>query len=92
VICFADGRAVGVRMAGGHVIRANRGVVSSAGYSSSMRLLSEAERKQYKLPASIPGVPQSAGFVMCNIGIKATAEQIDATNTNTWHVSQYATK
>jgi hypothetical protein len=57
-----------------------------------MRLLSEAERKQYKLPASIPGVPQSAGFVMCNIGIKATAEQIDATNTNTWHVSLYATK
>jgi all-trans-retinol 13,14-reductase len=85
----AGGKAVGVKMRGGQTIRAKRAVVSSAGYTGSMKLLDSETRNRFGLPATIPGVPQSAGFVMCNIGIKATAEEIGATNTNTWHVSLF---
>ena len=73
-------------MANGQEIHASRGVVSSTGYTTTMRLLPDAVRTQYKLPMTVPNVEQSAGFIMCNIGIQATAAEIDATNTNTWHV------
>lgn len=85
-IIMKDGKASGVRMANGQEIYANKGVVSSTGYTTTMRLLPEQIRMQYKLPMEVPNVQQSAGFIMCNIGIKATAAEIDATNTNTWHI------
>ena len=73
-------------MANGQDIFAKRSVVSAAGFTSTMRLLPEAVRHRYRLPLEVPNVQQSAGFIMLNIGIKATAAEIGATNTNTWHV------
>jgi hypothetical protein len=82
-----DGRAVGVKMYGGEEIRCKRAVVSSAGYFSTLKLLSEKVTTTYKIPRDLKTVQQSAGFVMCNIGINASPEEIGVTNSNTWHVS-----
>ena len=82
------GRTVGVRMTGGHEIRCRKGVVSAAGYRNTMAMLGETVISQHKLPQLPPSLAQSAGFVMCNIGITAESPDcIGATNSNTWHVS-----
>jgi hypothetical protein len=73
-------------MVGGQEIKAKRAVVSATCYQVTSKLLSESARQKYHLPLTVPGVEPSAGFVMCNIGIKASPESIGATNTNTWHV------
>jgi len=76
-------------MVGGQEIKAKRAVVSATCYQVTSKLLSESARQKYHLPLTVPGVEPSAGFVMCNIGIKASPESIGATNTNTWHVRLY---
>jgi hypothetical protein len=83
-----DGKAVGVKMKGGQEIRCKRAVVSGAGYLNTMKLLNDDTLKKHSIPRSLDsmGVEQSMGFVMCNIGIQARAEDIGVTNTNTWHV------
>ena len=80
-------RVSGVRIMDGSVIRCRRGVVSSCGLLNTYQYLLQAAPPHIRpdLPSSL-GVPQSAGFVMCNIGISASAEVIGATNTNTWHI------
>lgn len=77
----------GVRMADDAktVIRAAR-VVSGAGYARTFLSLIEAGLcEQLQIPRQL-SVPQSAGFVMANIGIKATAEEIGASSSNFWHI------
>ena len=80
-------RVCGVRMADESVIRCRRGVVSSCGLLNTYQhLLPSIPPPLIPPTPSSFGVGQSAGFVMCNIGISASAEAIGATNTNTWHI------
>ena len=82
-----DGRARGVRMIGGQEIRCKRAVVSGACYAATVKLLDQTQQIKYHLPTELPAqVKQSAGFVMCNLGIKLSAESLGASNTNTWHI------
>lgn len=67
------------------VIKAKR-VVSGAGYATTFRsLINKAIVSKLEIPESLK-VPQSAGFVMVNIGMKATAEEVGAETSNTWHI------
>lgn len=76
----------GVKMSDNNVIAADR-VVSSAGYAKTFQSLVPAQITEVlKIPKIVPGIRQSAGFVMVNIGIKATAEEIGASSSNTWHI------
>lgn len=80
-------RVCGVRMADGSEIRCRRGVVSSCGLLNTYQHLLRSIPSHLIPPTpSSLGINQSAGFVMCNIGISAGAEEIGATNTNTWHI------
>eukprot|EP00600_Ochromonadales_sp_CCMP1393_P012802 CAMPEP_0175004802 /NCGR_PEP_ID=MMETSP0005-20121125/4964_1 /TAXON_ID=420556 /ORGANISM="Ochromonas sp., Strain CCMP1393" /LENGTH=368 /DNA_ID=CAMNT_0016259985 /DNA_START=31 /DNA_END=1137 /DNA_ORIENTATION=+ len=64
-----------------------RRVVSSAGYSNTFnRLVSEDVTNKLQIPRTIPGVEQSAGFVMANIGIAASPAMLDIDCTNSWHI------
>lgn len=87
-IIIENGKAVGVKMVNGDIIKCSaRGcVVSSIGYSNTMnKLVSEEVTKSYGIPRTLP-VKQSAGFVMANIGLKASAKLLGITNTNIWHI------
>jgi all-trans-retinol 13,14-reductase len=75
---------MGVQMMDGSQIRCTRGVVSSCGALNTFKYLLPTEIAP-ALPSTL-GVQQSAGFVMCNIGIAASPSAIGATNTNTWHI------
>jgi phytoene dehydrogenase-like protein len=72
-----SGRVEGVVMndASGTFIPCKEAVVSSAGYFNTYHRLLQDERTKDKfaIPKAI-GVGQSAGFVMCNIGIAADAK------------------
>jgi len=84
-----SGRVDGVVMndSNNTFIPCKEGVVSSTGYVNTYKnlVVDEEIKTKYGIPSEL-SVPQSAGFVMCNIGIAAAAEEIDATNTNTWHI------
>ena len=71
---ISKGRVNGVIMddANGTFIPCKEAVVSSAGFSNTYRhlLRNESLKQRHGIPTEIP-VPQSAGFVMCNIGIAA---------------------
>jgi all-trans-retinol 13,14-reductase len=87
-ILVENGIAVGVKMldAANTTIRCKEAVVSSAGYVNTFKNLLPAKvTEKYDIPKEL-NVSQSAGFVMCNIGINASAESIGVTNTNTWHI------
>jgi len=87
-ILIENGRAIGVKMDDnkGTIIRCKKGIVSSTGYSNTFKkLISLENTTKFCIPSEL-SVPQSAGFVMCNIGIAASALDIDVTNTNTWHI------
>eukprot|EP00602_Paraphysomonas_sp_CaronLab_P009590 CAMPEP_0185019196 /NCGR_PEP_ID=MMETSP1103-20130426/1822_1 /TAXON_ID=36769 /ORGANISM="Paraphysomonas bandaiensis, Strain Caron Lab Isolate" /LENGTH=629 /DNA_ID=CAMNT_0027549385 /DNA_START=109 /DNA_END=1998 /DNA_ORIENTATION=- len=67
------------------VVRCRR-VVSACGYSNTFnRLLPGHITKKHDIPRTLP-VKQSAGFVMANIGINGSPEELDIFNTNTWHI------
>ena len=89
-IIVEESRAVGVRMNDEErtVISCRKGVVSSCGYYNTFtKLISDRDLlSRHGILSSDLGVEQSAGFVMCNIGIDSSPEAIGVTNTNTWHV------
>lgn len=90
-ITFDDGtqRVSGVRLVDGRTLRCKRAVVSSCGYINTMKhLLPHQVTQRFGYPLELPGgLTQSAGFVMCNIGINASASAIGAyCNSNTWHI------
>lgn len=62
-------------------------VVSGAGYSATFdRLVPERILTKYQVPRRLD-VPQSAGFVMANIGFKdINPEDVGIANQNTWHI------
>lgn len=88
ILLGEDGAVRGVRMCDGTDISARR-VVSSCGLANTARrlLAPEHAKRAFGLPPdlSLP-VPQSAGFVMANIGFNAAPEEAGVTNTNIWHI------
>lgn len=87
-ILIENNRAVGVIMDDDNntKIRCKKGIISGVGYHSTFnKLVSLDNVTKYRIPPEL-SVPQSAGFVMCNLGISASANDIGVTNTNTWHI------
>lgn len=83
-ILVDQGRVSGVRMVDGTLIQSKR-VVSSAGYYATYRrLIDDSIREKYQIPLDL--VPQSAGFVMVNVGMSAEPEKVGITCSNTWHI------
>eukprot|EP00455_Lapot_gusevi_P056682 TRINITY_DN9484_c0_g1_i1.p1 TRINITY_DN9484_c0_g1~~TRINITY_DN9484_c0_g1_i1.p1 ORF type:complete len:617 (-),score=87.31 TRINITY_DN9484_c0_g1_i1:11-1861(-) len=77
-------RVVGVRLHDGNEIRAPL-VISSAGYNATFgKLLPAAVSRGLGYPSPLPHVPPSAGFVMCNIGIRGNAEELGIKCSNLW--------
>ncbi len=67
-----------------------KGVISSAGYHNTMKYLVPQSISDKYYPndslKKFEKLKQSAGFVMANIGIDASAFEIDAVNSNTWNI------
>ena len=57
-------------------------VVSAVGYVNTVRLLPTAAAQAAGLPPRPPGVPDSAGFVMVNLGLRGTAAELGLTPAN----------
>ena len=80
-----DGRAVGVEMSekfgGGATLLANKCVVSACGWRNTSRLLSKGDGFP---DISELKIPQGEGFVMANIGIKGTAQELGLECCNLW--------
>jgi all-trans-retinol 13,14-reductase len=80
----ASNRAIGVEMSDGTIIR-SRHVVSSAGYHNTFgKLVSEDVTKRLSIPRRLP-VGSSCGFVMANIGLRGTAQELGLTCANLWY-------
>eukprot|EP00743_Colponemidia_sp_Colp-15_P003770 GILK01004067.1.p1 GENE.GILK01004067.1~~GILK01004067.1.p1 ORF type:complete len:627 (-),score=65.92 GILK01004067.1:98-1945(-) len=85
ILMDADGKqAIGVRLANGMEIRSSL-VVSSCGYHNTFgQLVDRATTERYQIPRQLP-IANSAGFVMCNIGIEGRAEDLGITCANVWY-------
>ena len=78
------GKVTGVRMTDQTVIPCNR-VVSSVGYPNTFgKLLPEEVTTRFNMPRRLP-VGNSCGWVMANIGLRGTAEELGLTCTNLWY-------
>uniref|UniRef100_A0A7R9YFG9 Amine oxidase domain-containing protein n=1 Tax=Pinguiococcus pyrenoidosus TaxID=172671 RepID=A0A7R9YFG9_9STRA len=85
-LLLRDGRCVGVRLANGHEIFASK-IISSAGYHATMqKLLPVEEVSDEVIPRQVPGVKDSYGFVMLNLGLRGEPEKLGVTNANSWYV------
>lgn len=79
-------RVSGVRLRNGKEIHCKCGVVSSTGYLNTVNnLVPKDLAEQFHLRRSLP-IDQSPGFVMVNIGMACTGDDIGATRANTWHI------
>jgi len=78
IVLGTAGVACGVSLSGGRVIRAKR-VVSGLGWRKTMELLPEQRR-----PTRPLSTQQSCGFVMGNITLRGTAEELGISSANTW--------
>lgn len=87
-IVVENGKVAGVRVGDNNLFIKCRDVVSSVGYTNTMqKLISPAVASEFRVSTSLPpSILPSAGFVMCNIGIAASAAALDVTNVNTWHI------
>jgi all-trans-retinol 13,14-reductase len=78
VLVDQDGKAIGVKVAGGTNILANQCIVSACGWRNTSRLLSNAKTAFPKLEEL--QVPQGEGFCMANIGLKGDDLQLECCN------------
>jgi all-trans-retinol 13,14-reductase len=77
-------RVTGVRLADETVVLCQR-VVSSAGYHNTFgKLVSEEVTKRLDIPRRLP-IGSSCGFVMVNLGLRGSAEELGLTCTNLWY-------
>jgi all-trans-retinol 13,14-reductase len=77
-------RATGVLMQDGSVIDCSQ-VVSSTGYHNTFgKLVSEDTTKRLEIPRRL-AVGQSCGFVMANIGLRGSPEELGLTCANLWY-------
>lgn len=83
-LLIEDGRATGVTMDDGSVIRA-RSVVSSAGVDLTFgTLLPEAERQRHGYVGKLKEVKPSHGHLCIYAGFKGTAQELGLPKTNLW--------
>mmetsp|Transcript_2397 Transcript_2397/g.5727 ORF Transcript_2397/g.5727 Transcript_2397/m.5727 type:complete len:611 (-) Transcript_2397:452-2284(-) len=79
------GRAVGVRLQTGRVIKAPL-VISSAGYTNTFgKLVPEKDTLAANIPRSL-SIPASSGLVMVCLGLNGTKEELGLTNVNSWYI------
>lgn len=84
VIDPVKGRATGVRLADETVLSASQ-VISSAGYHNTFgKLVPDDVTKRFDIPRRL-SLANSCGFVMCNIGLKGSAEELGLTCANLWY-------
>ncbi len=84
VIDPRSGRASGVLMEDGTIIDCAQ-VVSSTGYHNTFgKLVPEDTTKRLEIPRRLP-VGQSCGFVMANIGLRGSPEELGLTCANLWY-------
>lgn len=75
--------AIGVRLADGKVVRCER-VISSVGYHNTFgKLVPEIVTARLGIPRSLP-ICNSCGFIMANIGLRGTAEELGLSCANLW--------
>ena len=80
----AGQRATGVRLADGTVVPCKR-VVSSVGYHNTFgKLVPEAVTERLEIPRRLP-IGNSCGFLLANIGLRGTAEDLGLTCANLWY-------
>jgi all-trans-retinol 13,14-reductase len=83
-VLVEQGRAVGVRLAGGEEVRARR-VISDAGRAITFgRLLSSDEARAAGQPPTLRDVPPSAGHLTLYVGLDKTAAELDLRRPNQW--------
>jgi phytoene dehydrogenase-like protein len=77
-------RATGVEMDDGTLIDCKQ-VVSSAGYHNTFgKLVSEDVTKRLEIPRRL-SIGNSCGFIMANIGLRGSAEELGLTCANLWY-------
>ena len=77
-------RVTGVEMEDGTIIECGR-VVSSAGYHNTFgKLVPEVVTKRLELPRRL-SVGNSSGFLMANIGLRGTPDELGLTCANLWY-------
>ena len=77
-------RATGVRLADGTVVACKQ-VISSVGYHNTFgKLVSEDVTERLEIPRRLP-IGNSCGFIMANIGLRGTAEELGLTCANLWY-------
>lgn len=80
-ILVEGGKAVGVELRGGDIIRANKAVVSNASVWDTLRLLPEdAVPESYRSKAE--GTPANRSFMHLHLGFDATGMDPDIQ----WHI------
>ena len=80
----ASGKTTGVRLADQTVVPCKR-VVSSVGYHNTFgKLVPEEVTTRFGIPRRLP-VGNSCGWVMANIGLRGSAEELGLTCTNLWY-------
>jgi all-trans-retinol 13,14-reductase len=83
-ILVEHGRATGVRMADGRVLRARR-VISAAGVAVTYgKLLPESVRTQVGLSSSRPSVPPSTAHLSLYLGLDRSAAELGLRKPNRW--------
>ena len=77
-------RATGVELDDGTIISCKQ-VISSVGYHNTFgKLVSEDVTKRLEIPRRLP-VGNSYGFVMVNVGMRGSAEELGLTCANLWY-------
>ncbi len=77
-------RVTGVEMEDGTIVKCGK-VVSSAGYHNTFaKLVSEDVTKRLGIPRRL-SVGSSSGFVMANLGLRGTPEELGLTCANLWY-------
>jgi phytoene dehydrogenase-like protein len=80
----AKGCTTGVRLADGTVVPCKQ-VISSVGYHNTFgKLVSKKVTEQFEIPRRLP-IGSSCGFIMANIGLRGTAEELGLTCANLWY-------
>jgi len=83
-IVIEQGRAVGVRMADGDILRADQ-IVSAAGARQTFeRLLPADIRERFRYPEKLKRVRPSGAHLCVYAGFRGTAEELGLPRTNLW--------
>jgi phytoene dehydrogenase-like protein len=80
----ATNRTTGVELADGTIVPCKQ-VVSSTGYHNTFgKLVADDVTKRLSIPRRLP-IGSSCGFIMANIGLRGSAEELGLTCANLWY-------